>query len=626
MTEANLDDASRLGDFTMSPGSLRLIPLGVGVGVIAAFIALILLDLIGLFTNLFYYGRLSVSLVSPAANQIGLLALIIPVAGGLVIGVMARYGSERIRGHGIPEAMETILVGGSKVEPRLAVLKPISSAISIGTGGPFGAEGPIIMTGGAFGSLVGQFFRLTAAERKTLLVAGAAAGMTAVFGTPVASVLLAVELLLFELKPRSLVPTATAVAVAAAIRLRFANGGLIAPVPLFPVPPHALLDESGLLSALVVGIAGGFLAWVLTVAVYGAEDAFKHIPIHWMWWPAIGGVVIGIGGLIEPHALGVGYDSIAAELGGQLALGSLVSLLVVKLVIWSIALGSGTSGGILAPLLLIGGALGGIMAPVLPGGSVAIWCLIGMAATMAGVTRSPLTSIVFAFELTHDANALLPLLIACAAADTVSVLVLKRSILTEKVARRGFHVMREYSVEPLEALFVREVMTTHVLTVDPGRPAAELAAQLRESSEQRRQRLYPVIGPDQRMQGVVGRRDVESVVGSANEDALVSDIMRRDIVVGYPDETLRSAADRMSERGVGVLPVVERKDRARLLGLVTQFDLLRARDRLVNEERHRERILRVRLRTEAPDPLRLGPRRLLAKAAARSIFRGRVRP
>jgi CIC family chloride channel protein len=592
--------AHELGDFTMNREALRLIPLALVIGAIATAIALVLLDLIGLFTNLFYFGRLDVSLASPAANRLGLLAVVIPVVGGLIIGVMARYGSERIRGHGIPEAMETILIGGSRVEPRLALLKPISSAISIGTGGPFGAEGPIILTGGAFGSLVAQFVHLSASERKTLLVAGAAAGMTAVFGTPVASVIFSVELLLFEWKPRSLVPVAAASALAMAIRLRLEDAGLIAHVPLFPVPAHPILDESGLASALVIGLVGGAVAWLLTVAVYGAEDAFKlvgeRLHVHWMWWPAIGGVVVGIGGLIEPRALGVGYDSISAELGGQLVPIALVSLFVVKLVVWSVALGSGTSGGILAPLLMMGGAVGGLLAPALPGGSPAIFGLLGMAAALAGVTRSPFTGVIFAFELTHDQNALLPLLISCTSAYAVSVLVLRRSILTEKVARRGFHVMREYAVDPLEALFVRDVMSTNVLTLPASRPAAELNALLLETTH-RRQRLYPVLDAKGRLSGVVGRSEIERALSDPElpSDAVVSTLIAPRMTVALDDETLRTAADRMASARVRVMPVVDRDDPGRLVGLVSQFDLLAARDRLLTEERHRERVLRVRL-------------------------------
>src|SRR5919201_2953398 len=372
----------RLGDCTTSAQVLRLLPFALVIGALGAVTALVLLDLIGLITNLAYYHRLSLNPVSPLANTLGPISIVVPVVGGAIVGLMARFGSERIRGHGIPEAMETILVGGSKVEPRLTLLKPVSSAISIGTGGPFGAEGPIILTGGALGSVIAQFIHLSAIERRSLLVAGAAGGMSAVFGTPVAAVVLGVELLVFEWKPRSMVLIALASAVADAIRIAFSHAGLLRPEPLFPLSAPAPHGAAVLWGSLVIGIAGGASAWVLTKAVYGAEDAFKKLPIHWMWWPAIGGLVVGIGGLIQPRALGVGYDTIQAELAGRLAIATLLSVFLVKLVIWAIALGSGTSGGILAPILIMGAAVGGVLAPVLPGGSVGAWSLLGMAGAL----------------------------------------------------------------------------------------------------------------------------------------------------------------------------------------------------------------------------------------------------
>jgi CIC family chloride channel protein len=583
-----------LGDFSLGWRAWRLVVLSLVVGAVSAGVALGLLDLIGLFTHLFYYGRPGAGLVQPSLHHLGVLSVFIPIGGGLAIGAMAYWGSERIRGHGIPEAMETILVGGSKVEPRLAVLKPISSAISIGTGGPFGAEGPIILTGGAFGSLIAQFFHLSASERRTLLVAGACGGMAAVFGTPVAATVFGVELLVFEWKPRSMVPIAAACAVAELVRNVLAAHHLILAAPLFPVPPHGAFSTIAVAAAAAVGLAGGVLAWVLTAAVYGAEDAFKRLRIHWAWWPAIGGAVIGLGGLIDPRALGVGYASISAELAGHIALGGLATLLIVKLVIWSVGLGSGTSGGILAPLLIMGAAMGGLMAPVLPGGSSATWALLGMAATLSGVTRSPLTGIVFAFELTHDTGSLLPLLVACAAAHLLSTTVLKRSVLTEKVARRGFHVVREYQVEPLEALFVREAMLTDLVTATTQTAIPTLRTQHLSSPLARRQRLYPIIDEHRALQGVVLPSDLLDIQPDQPKPLMIEDIARTDVIVAYPDETLRAVADRMAEHWIGALPVVERDTTPRLVGVITEFDLLKARHRQLVEERQRERVLRLR--------------------------------
>ncbi|HEX5421534.1 MAG TPA: chloride channel protein, partial [Gammaproteobacteria bacterium] len=376
--------------------------MALAIGTAGAGAAWALMRLIYVATNLAYFGRWSAAAVSIGDHPLGPWSVLVPVAGCLVVGLMARYGSERIRGHGIPEALEAILIGRSRITAKVAVLKPLSSAISIGTGGPFGAEGPIIMTGGAFGSLFAQFFRLSNAERKTLLVAGAAAGMTATFGTPVAAMLLAVELLLFEWKPRSFIPVAVAAVVAEAWRPWLMGASVLFPMAQSPtVPPTGLLFAAGL------GIVAGLASGLLTQMVYASEDFFQRLPIHWMWWPAFGGLVIGVGGLVDPHALGVGYDSIRELLQGNMPSGEVVRLGVVKAVIWAFALGSGTSGGVLAPLLLMGGAIGALASGIAPGGDAGLWALVGMAAMLGGTMRVPLTAIVFAMELTHDVGALL---------------------------------------------------------------------------------------------------------------------------------------------------------------------------------------------------------------------------
>jgi len=585
--------ARNLSDFTTTSDVLKLIPLSIIIGVFGAFIALILLDLIALITNVLYYQHFGLNLVSPRNNTLGWLAVLIPMAGGLVVGFMARYGSERIRGHGIPEAMETILVGGSKVEPKLTILKPVASAISIGTGGPFGAEGPIILTGGAVGSVLAQFLSLTAIERRSLLVAGAVAGMSAVFGTPIAAVILGVELLLFEWKPRSFIPAAIASIIADAMRHWFVAEGWMRPEPLFPVTKIVPLATTGLFDAVILGIVCGGMAWLLTKAVYGAEDAFRKLPIHWMWWPVIGGLIVGIGGVIEPHALGVGYDTIADELAGNLAATTLVSIFVVKLIIWAVALGSGTSGGILAPILIMGAALGGLLGLVFPGKIPEEWALLGMAGALAGVMRSPFTSIVFCLELTHNTDLFLPLLITVTLAHLFSVLTLKRSILTEKVARRGFHVLREYAVEPLEVLFAEDVMSTNVLTIRTGTTMAEAKEMIQAQPHLRKQRLLPVVNLEGIILGAISWQDVLEKALQEKLSGTVDHFMRNDIVTTYPEESLRSIADKMAANHVGVLPVVDRKIKGKLRGLITQYELLEARDRILQEERKRERILKM---------------------------------
>src|SRR5205809_4604828 len=428
----NLQLDDRLGDFTADRRVLTLTGMAALIGVIRAFVALALLRLTGVFTHLFYYRAIDSRLVSPADNRLGVWALLVPIVGGLIVGLMARFGSERIRGHGIPEALEAILIGQSRMSAKVAILKPLSSAIAIGTGGPFGAEGPIIMTGGAFGSLFAQAFHMSPAERETLLVAGAAGGMAAVFGTPLAAALLAVELLLFEWKPRSFIPVACAAAVAGAVRVPLLGSG-----PLFPVTPHALLAWPELVAAFGLGIVAGFGSGLLTWLVYACEDLFRKLPIHWMWWPLLGGAVVGLGGLLYPRALGVGYDTIHDLLTGRLVGVALLGLMLTKAVMWAAALGSGTSGGVLAPLLLMGGPLGALAAPRIPAGVPGLRAAISMGAMMGGTMRSPFTAVVFVLELTHDVNVLAGLFVACAAGPAVTVLVLQRSTLRDQVGAPG---------------------------------------------------------------------------------------------------------------------------------------------------------------------------------------------
>ena len=581
---------SKLGDFTADARLLWLSALALVVGLLCALIAIVLLGLIGFFTNLFFYQRLSFSFISPANNTMGPWEILVPAIGGLIIGLMARYGSERIRGHGIPEAMEAILIGQSRIEPRVALLKPLSSAISIGSGGPFGAEGPIIMTGGAFGSIIGQFLRLSASERKILLVAGAAGGMSATFSSPVAAVLLAVELLLFEWKPRSLIPVAVASASAAILR-----DLLIGPGPLFPTPPHPQMQTTGLLFCLVVGVIAGVGSLLLTVGCYAAEDAFRRLPIHWMWWPVLGGLVVGVGGFFFPHTLGVGYDTIRVLISGNFTLRLLLAVLLVKSAIWAISLGSGTSGGVLAPLLMVGAALGGLEATFLPVGNPGVWALVSMAAILGGTMRSPFTGVIFALELTHDVNLLLPLLIACVTAHAFTVLALRRSILTEKVARRGYHVAREYAVDPFEMVNAGRVMTTQVVTIPVTMTLGE--ARRRFFSPQggeHKHQGYPVVDAAGRLVGVITRSNLVNLSlpdGENENEHTLEDVIGRRLVVAFPDEPLRVVTNRMISANVGRVPVVSDEHPDRLVGIVTRSDLLKARQRMLDEEEHRERVL-----------------------------------
>ena len=572
---------ARLGDFTTKPRVLVIGAIAVIVATAGVIAGIALLDLIGLFTNLAYFGRFSFTAPDLGQSPLGYAAVLVPVAGSLVVGLMARYGSDRIRGHGIPEAIEAILLGRSRLDLKVAILKPLSSAIAIGTGGPFGAEGPIIMTGGAIGSLIAQALPVSDSERKTLLVAGAAAGMTTVFGTPIAAIMLAVELLLFEWTPRSFIPVAVAAIVAEVERT-----ALHMPSPLFPF--HGAMDVTlgGSSAWILVGLVAGLLSACLTLLVYACEDGFLKLPIHWMWWPMLGGVVIGIGGLIDPHALGVGYDNIARMLDGKAIAATAIVLLVTKAVIWAVALGSGTSGGVLAPLLIMGGAIGAVMTPFLPSATPGFWPLIAMAATMGGTMRAPLTATFFAAELTGNTHVLVPLIAACTAAHAVTVLLMKRSILTEKIARRGHHIVREYRVDPFVLTRVGDVMTTDVETVPSSMTLHDAVRFL--AAPERRHPSFPVVDVAGKVLGII---DPPTVLGwrragKERTTPLAALLPGTPVPLAHPAEYLEAVAERLLEADAAHLAVVSRRD-GTLVGYLGWKDLMRARTRLRAEEADR---------------------------------------
>src|SRR5690242_4407802 len=445
----------------------------------AALLANVLTRLIGLITNIAYYGRVSTAFVAPSTARLGAWSILIPLIGAFVVGIMARYGAAAIRGHGIPEVMERVLYARSRIAPRIMFLKPISAAIAIGTGGPFGAEGPIIATGGALGSIVGQFVRVTADERKTLLAAGAAAGMAATFGSPVSAVLLAVELLLFEYRPRSVIPVALASAVATGVR-----AALVGSAPVFTVPTLLQPNLEALLVYTIIGALIGVASVWVTRFVYWIEDLYEELPIHWMWWPLVGAIVVGVIGYVEPRTLGVGYTNIDAVLSGTIVGRALIVLVVLKFLSWSIYLGSGTSGGTLAPLFTIGGgigaALGALGITISPsiGIDANVASLVGMAAIFAGASRALLASVVFAFETTRQSLSLLPLLAGCSAAYLVSLLMMRSSIMTEKLARRGARVRTEYAADYLSQILVRDGASHDVVSLRAGDTLAEVRSWL----------------------------------------------------------------------------------------------------------------------------------------------------
>ena len=558
--------------------------LGIGLGLVAGVIAKELTALIGLITNLAFYGRWSTTFVGPAGNHLGAFVVLVPVVGGLVVGLMARYGSAAIRGHGIPEAMEQVLFNESRIPARITFLKPISAAVSIGTGGPFGAEGPIIATGGAIGSFLGQVLRVSADERKALLAAGAAAGMSATFSAPVSAVLLAIELLLFEYRARSLVPVALASAAACGAHLVLVGSG-----PAFKMAALDAPTGGALALYAVMGTLIGFVSTLVTRAVYAVEDAFEKLPVHWMWWPAIGGVVVGGVGILSPHTMGVGYDNIDRILSGDLAGQAVVVFCALKFVSWALSLGTGTSGGTLAPLFTIGGglgsSLGAIAAWALPGAGVdvRVAALVGMASLFAGASRALLASVVFAFETTRQPMALLPLLAGCTTSYVVSALAMRHSIMTEKIARRGGRVVTDYAADLFEQVLVRDIAAAPVVALKARDSCESVRAWITQHSEGSDHQGFPVVDGD-RLVGVVTRRDLFD----AGADATVQDLVKRSPVIVFEDSSLREAMDHMVREGVGRLPVLSRSEPARIVGIVTRSDLVAVHARRIDADRRSE--------------------------------------
>jgi chloride channel protein, CIC family len=572
---------------------LRISALAIVAAFLAGFAAQLLTRLIGLITNIAFYGRWSAAFTSPARNTLGAWVIVVPIVGALIVGAIARYGSAAIRGHGIPEAMEQVLLNESRISPTVMLLKPLSAAISIGTGGPFGAEGPIIATGGALGSVIGQLFHITADERKTLLAAGAAAGMAATFGSPVAAVLLAVELLLFEYRPRSLIPVSLAAATATGVRIAFVGAA-----PVFPMPNITPPSGEALTTYIVLGAAIGVVAILVTRGLYLVEDAFEHLPIHWMWWPALGAIVVGVVGYFAPRTLGVGYENIEQLVAGSIAGRALLILVVLKLVSWIVALGSGTSGGTLAPLFTVGGGVGalagGLLLQNFPGLGVdpRISALVGMAAIFAGASHAVLTSVVFAFEITRQPLSLLPLLAGCSAAYLVSLLGMRHSIMTEKLARRGTRIRSEYSADFLEQVLVREIASTEVVSLSASEAVEEVRDRMAARVPGSQHQGFPVVNAQGELVGVVTRRDLLDL--ETEVTACVGDLVTRAAVVIYDDSSAREAADHMVHERVGRLPVVSRKAPRRVIGIVSRSDLLEAHERRLHAHHRVERTIDLR--------------------------------
>jgi len=543
--------------------------LSICVAIAVSVIARLLVWLINIITNISFYCTFSTSFHSPSANHLGVWVIIIPAIGGIIVGLMALYGSAAIRGHGIPEAMEQILTNQSRIKPSITFLKPVSSAIAIGTGGPFGAEGPIIATGGALGSTIGQLFKITANERKVLLAAGATAGMAAIFGTPIAGVFLAIELLLFEFSPKAILPVALACITGAAGHHLLFDAG-----PVFPMPNLATPTNTALAIYSFIGLITGFLSLGLTKIVYLVEDAFEKLPIHWMWWPAFGGLAVGLIGYFAPHTLGVGYDNIINVLSGTMTLFIVIRLCLFKFLSWAIALGSGTSGGTLAPLLTIGGAGGAIMGSVVlylfphSGISISMAALVGMSAMFAGASRAYLTSITFALEATMQSHALLPLLGACTASYLVSFFLMENTIMTEKIARRGVFTPDSFEADLLTKLTVEQAVSTEALVLSGDSTIKDAKDWLKIDND--RGNDFVILNSEDKFIGTISRTDI--FMQGTDPGTRLGDIVNPGYLSVKNTDTLRKAVELMAKQTAEILPVLSAT--GKITGVLSYRDIL----------------------------------------------------
>lgn len=563
---------------------IKLSLLAIAVAMVVSGFAKVLVHLIDLITNIAFYQNFSFIPSSPANNSIGWWVVLIPVVGGLLVGIMALYGSKAIRGHGIPEAMEQILTNQSKIKPSITFLKPISAAISIGTGGPFGAEGPIIATGGALGSTLGQILKITPNERKILLASGATAGMSAIFGSPIAAIFLAIELLLFEFSPRSFIPVALACITGAAGHHFLFSSSVVFPMlqTILPASNKALLFYS------IMGVAVGILSVIATKIVYWIEDAFEKLPIHWALWPAIGGIAVGLIGYYEPKTLGVGYNNITDVLSGTLTFNVILSLCLLKFTSWAIAIGSGTSGGTLAPLLTIGGAIGALLGilgnqwfPAI-GISIPLCALVGMSAMFAGASRAFLTSIVFALETTGQSNALLPLLATCTGAYCVSYLLMTNTIMTEKIARRGVQTPTSYEPDILDKTLVEELPLDDVIILNDAMNVGEVRTWLKQEADTIAS-YFIVSDLDGTYKGLISYSSLFNM--QHNNDLIIGDLVKRKNIFIQPSANLKTAVETMSKEDVDILPVIEEDH---IIGILTYQNILSIYKRSVFEKENKQ--------------------------------------
>jgi H+/Cl- antiporter ClcA len=586
MVEAKSPHKSRTGWFkefgkALEPAVVMTSALAIVVGLIGGLVAQGLLELIYLFTNIFFYGKLSFAITYPVHHHLGAWVILIPPIGGLLVGLMVHFWEPTLKGHGIPEAMEAVLVGKSLVRTRVGILKPLATAFAIGTGGPFGAEGPIIQTGAAFGSIFAQVTKLTPYQRRVLLASGAAAGMAATFVAPLAGILVAIELLLFEFRARSFIPVAISSAVATAVAVHFRGWA-----PLFPTPPFSLKSMQELWLFALMGLVMGLIGIAMIRVLFWLEDLFdNHFPLkpRLIWAPAFGALLLGIIGYFYPQIFGTGYDTIRDMLNDRLTTGTLLGVSLAKFWALVISLGSGTTGGVFAPSLIVGGGVGAVYAQAwhhfFPNfvSDPAFYALVAMGAVFGGIARAPFTSIVFLFELSRNPNALLPLVVCCVVSDGSVRLFSAESIMTGKLIKRGLIVRQDYSVPVLMRARIEQVMRKNFTMA---RPDDDVTTVIREVTPEA-PGVILVVEENGNLAGIIEAHDLLKGVDS---NLKVRDITRQDYVVARPGQTVDEVSREMVLHNIENVVVVDHDGKTTPLGVARAADILSLRRWIVEEE------------------------------------------
>ncbi|HKS97301.1 MAG TPA: chloride channel protein [Terriglobia bacterium] len=568
----------------MEPQVVRACVYSVLIGFIAGLVAQGLLELIYLFTNIFFYGKWSFAITYPVHHHLGAWVILIPPIGGLLVGIMVHFWEPTLKGHGIPEAMEAVLLGKSRVRARVGILKPIATAFAIGTGGPFGAEGPIIQTGAAFGSIFGQLVKLTPYQRRVLLAAGAAGGMAATFVAPLAGVLVAIELLLFEFRARSFIPVAIASAVATAVAVHFRGWA-----PLFPTPAFAMTSMQELWLFALMGVLMGIIAIIMIRVLFWLEDWFDNFPLKpaAIWAPVCGAFILGIIGYFYPQIFGTGYDTIRDMLNDRLTLGKLVGVSIAKFWALVISLGSGTTGGVFAPSLIVGGGIGAAYSMAwhhfFPHfvSDPAFYSLVAMAAVFGGIARAPFTSIIFLFELSRNPNALLPLVVCCMVSDAVVRLFSAESIMTGKLVKRGLIVLQDYSVPVLMRSRIEDVMRKEFTVI----PADADVRTVVHDFPPDVAGIFPVVEKDGGLVGIIEAHDL--LKDDREHPMTVRQLARQGYILAYRGETVDKVTREMLRREAENVVVVESNGVSKPIGIATAADILKLRRWVLEEEGHR---------------------------------------